>query len=86
MGSAAGERVEHQRQRGHERLSLARLHLDDGAVHESHAREQLHVVMSHADPAPARLAGGGEAFDHQRVGRLAGAGPIGERSPQPFEG
>ena len=85
MGSAAGERVEHERQCGHERLAFARLHLDDGAVHQCYACEQLHVVVPHAEPPPARLAGGGKALDQERVGRFARPGPVGKRSAQPLE-
>ena len=86
IGPAAGERVEHQWQRGHERLSFARLHLDDGTVHQRDASEQLHVVMPHAESPSARLASGGEALDQERIGRFARAGPVGERSAQPLEG
>ena len=85
MGAPAGQGVEHQRQRGDERLSLARLHLDDRPVHERHAGEQLHVVMSHADRPPAGLAGGGKRFDEQRIDRLTGLCPIGKRPGETAE-
>ena len=82
----AGERIHDERQRGHERLPLARLHLHDRPVHEGHAGQKLHVVVPHPDRAPAGLARGGEALDDQRVDRFTGLGPVGERTRQPPQG
>ena len=65
MGSTAGERVEHQRQRRHERLAFARLHLDDGTMDERNASQELHVVMPHAKPPTTGFTGGGKALDQQ---------------------
>ncbi len=55
------EGVEVGRQRGDERLALARLHFCDPAEVQRHAPHQLHVEVALAQDAPGRLA-------HHRVG------------------
>jgi hypothetical protein len=85
VGAAAGQRVEHEGQRGHERLAFAGLHLQDRSVHERRPGEQLHVVVPHPEPPAARLAGGGEGIDEQFVERLARLGPVGERAAETAE-
>ena len=82
----AGQGIEHQRQRGHEGLALAGLHLCDRTLHQSGARQQLHVVVPHADPAPACFTGGGERFNEERVEWLTSLRAIRERPPEPLEG
>ena len=49
MDAAAGERVEIDRQRRHQRLALAGLHLGDPALVQDHAADQLHVEMALSD-------------------------------------
>jgi hypothetical protein len=71
VDAAAGERVEIDRQRGHERLALARAHFRDLAVVERHAADQLDVEMTHLQHALARLAHDGKRLRQERVERLA---------------
>ena len=54
------ERVQVTGERGHERLSLAGVHLGDMAVVQGHAAHQLHVVMALPQHALRRLAHGRE--------------------------
>ena len=54
VGTAAGERVEIERQRRDERLAFTRRHLGDLALVEDHAADELHVVR-----APCPRAGRG---------------------------
>ena len=67
-----GERVQVQRQRGHERLALAGLHLGDAALVQHHAADQLHVEVAHADACAGRPRG------RRRTPRAAG-----RRAPRP---
>ena len=86
MGPLAGKGIEHQRQCGDKCLAFAGLHFDDRAVDESHAGEQLHVVVPHAEASAAGFAGGGKGIDDQAVGRLPGLGSVGERATESLEG
>ena len=76
------ERVEHQRKRRDEGFSLAGLHLEDRAVDERRAGEDLDVVMPHAQAAASGLARGGEAVDEERVDRLTRLRAVCERASQ----
>ena len=69
--AAAGQRVEHHRERRGQRLALAGLHLGDAAVVQHHAADQLDVEVAHAHRALARLAHQREALVEQIVERLA---------------
>ena len=74
----APERVEIRRERRHERLALAGLHLRDAALVQHHAAEQLHVEMPHLHGAHGRLAHRGERLAHQVVHRFAVLQPLAE--------
>ncbi len=67
VDALAFQRVEIGRQRGDERLALARAHLGDFAAVEHDATDHLHVVMALADGPLGRLAHGGEGFGQQIV-------------------
>jgi hypothetical protein len=67
----AGERVQVERERGDERLSLAGLHLGDAALVEHHPADQLDVEVAHAQRAFGRLADAGEGLREQIVEVLA---------------
>jgi hypothetical protein len=56
VDAPAGERVEIRRQRRHQGLAFAGLHLGDLAVVEHHAADQLHVEVAHAQRTLGRLA------------------------------
>ena len=71
VGALARQRVQVQRQRGDQRLALARLHLGDAARVQDGAGEQLDVVVALADRAARGLADGGEGLGQQVVERLA---------------
>ena len=71
MDVFARERVEVARQRGDERLALARAHLGDLAVVEGHRADQLHVEVAQAQRAHARLAHRGEGLGQHRLELLA---------------
>ena len=76
VDAAAAERVEHDRQRGGQRLALAGPHLGDGAVVEHHPADQLDVEVTHAHRAPAGLAHEREALVQQVVEALAAPGAL----------
>ena len=67
--AAPGQRIEIDRQRGDQRLALARLHLGDLALVQHHAADQLHVEMALAERALGRLAHRGEGR-HQQIVEL----------------
>ena len=70
--AAPRQRVEVNRQRGDQRLALARLHLGDLAVVQHHAADQLHVEVPQPQHPARRLPHGRERLRQQRVKRLAG--------------
>ena len=74
MGAAPLERVEVQRQRRHQRLALAGLHLGDPSLVEHDAPDELHVVVAHPEPALGRLADHGERLGKQLGESLGAAG------------
>ena len=67
----AGQRVEVHRQRGHERLALAGLHLGDPAEVQRHPPHELDVEVSLPEDPPSGLADDGERLDEHLVERLA---------------
>ena len=67
VDALAGERVEIDRQRGDQRLALARLHLGDLALVQHHAADQLHIEMPLTQGALGRLAHGGKGRNQQIV-------------------
>ena len=71
VDALAGQRVEVDRQRRHQRLAFAGLHLGDVAFVQHHAADQLHVEMPLAEGALGRLADGGEGRNQNIVERLA---------------
>ena len=71
MHALAFERVEIDRQRRHQGLALAGLHLGDLAAMEHDAADHLHVEMAHAERALRCLADGGECLGQKVVQRLA---------------
>ena len=68
---AAGERVEIDRQRRHQRLAFAGLHLGDVALMQHDAADELDVEMALAEGALGGLADGGEGRNQDVVERLA---------------
>ena len=73
VDAVAGQRVEEDRQGGHQRLALAGLHLGDRAVVQHHPADHLHVVVAHAERAPRRLPAERERLVEQIVEGLAAA-------------
>ena len=67
MRAVAGQRVEVHRQRRHQRLAFARLHLGDHAAMQDDAAHQLHVEMPLPQSALCRLAHGRKGFDEEVV-------------------
>ena len=56
------EGIQVHRQRGHERLALARLHFRDFAFVQHHAADQLDVEVAHVERAAAGLAAKRKSF------------------------
>ena len=71
VGAVAGEAVEVDRQRGHEGLALAGLHLGDPAEVQGGPADHLHVVVALADDPLGGLPDDGEGLDEQLVELLA---------------
>jgi hypothetical protein len=71
VDALAGQRIEIDRQRRHQRLAFAGLHLGDVALMQHHAADQLDVEMPLAEGALGRLAHGGEGRNQDVVERLA---------------
>ena len=71
VNALALERVQVNRQRRGQRLSLARLHLGDAAFVQDDAADQLGVEMALAQGAFRGLAHGGESLDEKVVEFLA---------------
>ena len=70
MNAAAGERVQINRQRGHQGLSFAGLHFRDFSVVQHDAAHELHVEVTHVQGALRRLAADGERFRQQIAQRF----------------
>jgi len=60
VDTSAGEGVQVERERGHQGLALAGLHLRDLALVEHDAADDLDVKVAQADGACGGLAHGGE--------------------------
>ena len=71
VDALAGQRVEIDRERRHQRLAFAGLHLGDVALVQHHAADQLDVEMALAERALGGLAHGGEGRNQDVVERLA---------------
>ena len=71
MHALPRQSVEIEGQRGHERLALARLHLDDVAPVKDHTADQLHVVMAYTDGALGRLTHCRESLNQHIIERFA---------------
>ena len=71
VDALAGQRVEIDRKRRHQRLAFAGLHLGDVALVQHHAADQLDVEMPLLEGALGRLAHGGEGGNQDVVQRLA---------------
>ena len=65
-----GQRVQIARQRRHQRLAFAGLHLGDLARVQHHAADQLHVEVPHVHGAPSRLAHHRKRLGQNLVKRL----------------
>ena len=79
VDALAGQRVEHDGERGGQRLALAGLHLGDRAGVQHHAADHLDVEVAHAHRAPRGLADDRERLGQQVVERLAVAGALAQR-------
>jgi len=71
VDAAGGQRVQIDRQRRHQGLALAGLHLGDIALMQHHAADELHVEMALAERALGGLAHGGEGRHQDIVERGA---------------
>ena len=67
MHALAGQRVEIDRERCHERLAFAGAHLGDLAAVEHDPADHLHIVMPLTEHARSRLAHGRERLREQIV-------------------
>jgi len=66
----AGQRVQVDRQRRHQRLAFASAHLGDLAGMQHHAADQLHVEVPHLQHPLAAFAHDRKGLGQQRVERL----------------
>ena len=71
MHAIAGQGIEIDGERRHQRLAFTGAHLGDGAIVEHHAADQLHVEMAHAQHTLAGLAHRGEGRNDQVIERGA---------------
>ena len=71
VNALAGDRVQIDRQGGHQRLAFAGAHLGDLALMKHHAAEKLHIVVPLAEGALRGFPDRGEGFDHHVVQRFA---------------
>ena len=71
MHALAGQRIEIDRQRRHERFALACTHLGNLALMQRHAAHELHVKVTHFQHATARLANHSKRLGQQCVKRFA---------------
>ena len=63
MGALPFQRIEIEREGGHQGFSFPGLHFGDSALVQNHAADQLHVEMPHIEPAghlPAHREGFGQ--------------------------
>ncbi len=78
VDALAGQRVQVGRQRRHQRLAFAGLHLGDAAAVQDHAADQLDVEVPHAEHAAAGLADQREGVGQEVVERFALVGAAAE--------
>ncbi len=71
VDTLAGQRVEIDRQRRHQRLAFAGFHFGDVALMQHHAADQLNVEMALPEGALGAFAHGGERWNQQVIERLA---------------
>ncbi len=76
MNAAARQRIQVDRQRRHQGLAFAGLHLGDLALMQHHAADQLHVEMALAERALGGLAHGRERRHQDLVERGAIGDPL----------
>ena len=76
VDALARQRVQHDGERGGQRLALAGLHLRDRAAVQDHAADHLDVEVAHLERAPRHLADEREGLGQQVVERLAVAGAL----------
>ena len=81
VNAVPGQRVQIARQRRHQRLAFAGLHLGDLALVQHHAAHQLHVEVPHVHGAPSRFAHHRERLGQDVVERL-----LFRRDPRLFVG
>ena len=62
MYALTGQRIEVDRQGGNERFTFTGLHLGDLALVQDNATDELYVIVSHLDAAPAHLAHDGKCL------------------------
>ncbi len=67
MNAFAGQCVQVDRQRPHQRLALTGLHLGDATFVQRHAADHLGIEVTHAHDALAGLTHGREGFRQQLV-------------------
>jgi len=77
--AAPGERVEIQRQGGHQRFALAGAHLGDACVVQRQPTDQLYIIMAQPDGALAGLAHRGKRLGQQVVQGFAVGQPRSKR-------
>ena len=76
VDALARERVEVDGQGRDERLALARAHLGDASVVQTHAADELDIEVAHAEHAARALAHDGKGLRQQVVERLARRQPL----------
>ncbi len=67
VNALAGQRIQVDRQRCYQRLTLTGFHLGDLAFVQCHAADQLDIKVTHAHHPLARLADNGKGFGQQLV-------------------
>jgi hypothetical protein len=71
MHALTQQRVQVQRQRGHQRLALTRLHLGDAPLMQHDSANQLYIEVPHVQRASRGFTARGERFRQNIVQRLA---------------
>ncbi len=67
MHALAGNRIQIDRQSGHQGFAFSGAHLGDLAVMQNHPAYQLHIVMAHPQHAGTRLTHHGKCLWQQRI-------------------
>ena len=76
VDALALQRVQVDRQGGHQRFAFARLHFGDLALVQHHAADQLHVEVAHVEGAAPRLAAERKSFRQKVVERFTVCDPL----------